>query len=161
MIIYNLHHLRGWTYGICQHFLTACTAGCTVDPIQTRLHSFGWLTLFFQGWLDIISARVLPFEWQLLMFQTSVNCRIQFRKHPVFELLGTLNIIGSLGNLFSLHKISYFIWFCRFQNVALLFQFTYVVIEFQCKMPFVLCTYRKLYLLKRLSSLTSLIVQIH
>lgn len=43
----------------------------------------GW-PCSFQGWLDPISAApVLLFEWQLLTFQTSVNCRIQFRKHLV------------------------------------------------------------------------------
>lgn len=75
----------------------------------------------------------------------------------------TLNIFihASLGDLFSLHKTSYFILFCRFQHVTLLCQFTYFVIEFQCKMLFLLCMSRKLYLLKSLSSLTSLIVQIH
>lgn len=75
----------------------------------------------------------------------------------------TLNIFihASLGDLFSLHKTSYFILFCRFRHVTLLCQFTYFVIEFQCKMLFLLCMSRKLYLLKSLSSLTSLIVQIH
>lgn len=109
----------------------------------------------FQGWLDPISAApVLPFEWQLLTFQTSVNCRIWFRKHllctPVTRypqhlypclLWGSLQLPDDL-QLYLVLQVSAIHW-----------QFTCFVIGFQCKIPFLSLMYRKLYLLKILSSL--------
>lgn len=121
----------------------------------------GW-PCSFQGWIDPISAApVLPSEWQLLMFQTSVNCRIQFRKHlvstPVARYPRHLYPCLSWGSL----QLPDNLWLYLVSQVsAMHWQFTCFVIGFQCKIPFLLRMYRKLYLLKYLSSLTSLIVQI-
>lgn len=121
----------------------------------------GW-PCSFQGWLDLISAApVLPFEWQLLMFQTSVNCRFRFRKHlfctPVTRYPRHLYPRLSWGSLQLPDNLQLYL---VLQVSAIHWQFTCFVIEFQCRMPFLLLMYRKLYLLKFLSSLTSLIVWI-
>lgn len=82
MIICHLHHLRSWTYGICQHLLTDCAAGCTVDPIQTCLHSFGRLTPFLSRMTRYyLCSSSFPF-W-VATSNISVNWRIQFRKHLI------------------------------------------------------------------------------
>lgn len=122
--------------------------------------SAGW-PCSFQGWLDLTSAApVLPSEWQLLTFQTPVNCRIQFRKHPVSLPVSRepwhLNSCLSWGSLQLLDDLQ----LCLVLQVsAIHWQFTCFVTEFQCKMPFLLCMYRKLYLLKFLSSLSPLTVE--
>lgn len=165
MIICHLYHLRNWTYGICQHLLTGCAADCTVDPIQTCLLSFGWLALFLSRMTRFISAvPVFPFEWQLLTFQTSVNWRVQLKKHtvspPVTGYPQHFYPCLSWGSIQPPQDLlRYLLLHISLRNSTL--SSLFFLLLRSCKGCILSSAYRKAYLLKSISSLTYFSVQIY